>query len=206
MIILIVADDKAFRSAHVTKTLTTYAQSEVLRHQDTPIAELEQYIYPSLFVSVAPVVHISFGLSDEPEAANALFLKKLMASPTLFLFEEMTLPAGLITVFQKSGAVVHRSEIKKTAKKTNDIFAVTKALTNPDKKSRWIAYRTALVAQPIEAIIGILYWKLQDLIAKNPKDKERYVALYKNMLSAHMRAWESGAPLEAMIEKVLLSQ
>lgn len=207
MLLLIVADTQSARQKHITPFLATLGASEVLRYDDTygTLTDLEQYLYPSLFSIAPPVIHIKFMLEASTVIENT-FLKKLMASPTLFLFEEMALPSPLVTLFKKVGAVIHTEGDIKKVPKGADIFGATLALTATDKKSRWMAYRKALANHPIEAVIGILYWKIRDLATKNPKEKNRYNALYKKMLTAHARAWETGAPLELMIEKVLLSQ
>ncbi len=202
MLVLIVADAQHTRQSHIDAFITP--GSEVLVFDETygTVSDLEQYLYPSLFSVMPPIVHSKFVIN---ELIDTVFLKKLLASPTVFIFEEIALPSSIVTAFKKAGAVVHTEEKKASAKKESDIFAATLALTAKDKKARWIAYRAVLETHPIEAIIGILYWKLRDLIAKQSNQKDRYLALYRSMLEAHARAWETGTPLELMIEKVLLS-
>jgi hypothetical protein len=170
------------------------------------VADLEQYLYPSLFSIAPPVVHLKFILGSDTESLNTPFLKKLLASPTVFIFEEMALSTPTLSLFKKTGAILHLEKKAPAVKKEGDIFAVTKALTASDKKSRWLAYRTAIAEHPIEAIVGILYWKIRDLANKSPSKKEEYLSLYGRLLAAHAKAWESGVPLELMIEKVLLTQ
>ena len=200
MIFLVVADTQQQRQRHIETILAPFGESEVLIYDDTygTVGDLEQFLYPSLFSSAPPVVQVKFMLA---EMLDTSYLKKMLASPTIFLFEEMILASPLVTSFKKAGAIVHTELRQKKESKSNDIFGVTLALTAKDKKSRWIAYRQALDVHPIEAIIGILYWKLRELASKNSE----YKSLYKKMLGAHARAWEIGAPLDLMIEKVLLS-
>lgn len=207
MIFLITADNQSFRRTHIEDIIATLPDSDVLHYDDTygVLADLEQYLFPSLFTIATPIVHVKFMLT-ESDALRTELLKKLLASPTLFLFEEIMAPAPLIALFKKSGAVVYTAEKKAVQKKEEGIFAATKALTAPDKKSRWLAYRAALTEHPIEAIVGILYWKVRDLATKSTSEKNKYNALYQKLLLAHTRAWESGAPLELMIEKVILTQ
>lgn len=208
MIFLIVSDSRSERHAHIDTIVASLSGSEVLLHDDTDgaITDLEQYIHPSLFSSAPPVLHLKFMLASNTENITAQFLKKLLASPTIFLFEEMSLAAPLITLFKKTGALVHMGSKQQVAKKDADIFIVTNALTAIDKKSRWLAYRTALQNHSIEAVVGILYWKIRDLASKNQKTRSRYQELYSQLLAAHARAWETGAPLELLIEKVILTQ
>ena len=209
MITLIISDQKSFREKQIQTILSTSIESEVITYDDTygEISDLEQYLFPSLFFQATPIIHLKYILSGkEADLVNDL-IKKMIASPTSFVFEEMSLSKSFVTTIKKLGAVVVQSEITKTVKKDNDIFAVTKALTAKDKKSRWLAYESALRDNSIEAIIGILYWKVKDMISKSSgQEKESYKNLYRELLGAHAKAWQSGAPLDVLIEKVILTQ
>lgn len=202
MVFLVVDHKQRARHSHIATIIEPLAESEVLFFDDTmgSVVDLEQYLYPSLFVSAAPIIHVKFVLGEDAIATP--LLKQLIASPTVFVFEEMQVPTSIVTAFKKAGAVVHSAEKKSAAKKEGDIFAITKALTAPDKKSRWLAYRAALIDNSIEGVIGILYWKAKELVASNKK----YHALYRALIQAHARAWEQGTPLELEIEKVILTQ
>lgn len=207
MLFLIVADNQTTRHTHIASITDPLVDSEVIMYDDTygSVLDLEQYLYPSLFSPAAPVVHVKYMLGTETAIA-APFLKQLLVSPTMFIFEEIALPAPMVAVFKKVGAVIHVGEKKSPSKKEGDVFAVTKALTASDKKSRWLAFRAALIDSSIEAVMGILYWKVRDMSAKSPREKATYDALYRSLLLAHARAWETGAPLELMVEKVILEQ
>lgn len=207
MIFLVVADTQTARAPHIATALNHAPGGEVVVHDDTygTITDLEQYLYPSLFTTTPPTIHVKFSLEEGADLITTTFLKKLLASPTIFLFEEMALRSPIITLFKKAGAVVTVEEKKKVQKKTDDIFAVTGALTAKDKKTRWMIYRNALEKHSIESIIGILYWKLRDLVAKEGVEKKKYEILYRDMLCAHAKAWQTGAPLELFIEKVILA-
>ncbi len=208
MIFLVVGDNQESRISQIQKIMEPLSGSDVLVYDDTygTVLDLEHYVYPSLFMSAPPVVHLKFMIGSDGETITASFLKKLLASPTVFLFEEMALSPAVITMFKKSGVVVHEDKKSIGVKKDGDIFAVTHALTAPDKKARWIAYRSTLKTHAIEAVMGILYWKVRDLATKNPKEKNKYNELYKKLLQAHASAWETGASLEVLIEKIILTQ
>ncbi len=201
MIALIIADNLDVRRSHIKNILDTLPGCEVLIYDDTygGVQELEQYAYPSLFNTAPAVVHSKFLLAGE-EMASTL-IKTLVASPTLFVFEELALPATVVTSLKKLGAVVHQASKEKKTAATDDIFVVTKALTATDKKSRWLIYRAALETHAIEAIMGVLYWKVRELTLKDKK----YAALYRALITAHATAWQKGIPLELAIEKVLLT-
>ncbi len=208
MLYLVVSNKQDFRKSQILTISKTFSESEVILYDETygKVSELEQYLYPSLFSPASPIIHLKFIISSDSESITNVFLRKLISSPTIFIFEEISLPSPMVTLFKKSGAEVHNQSEAKSIKKGSDIFGATLALTAKDKKSRWLAYNKSLQEHTIEAMIGILYWKVRDMVAKNPKEKEKYIQLYKNLLEAHTRAWEEGIPLQLMIEKVILSQ
>lgn len=203
MLVVVVGDNQQARHAHITSVLPEGATVTVFDDTQGVLGDLEHYLYPSLFVEVAPVIHVKYMLNIEPLAS--VLVKQMIASPTLFVFEEIEVGAGIVPSLKKAGAVIYTQEKSAKPQKPDDIFAVTGALTAPDKKKRWMIYRDALATHPIEAIIGILYWKVRDLALKSPKEKVKYLQLYRDLLTAHASSWQSGTPLELGIEKVLLA-
>ncbi len=204
MLHVIVADNKPYRTERVAEVIRLFEESEVITVDDAVISlsDLEQFLYPSLFTVEVPIVHGRFFL--ESGAIDESFAKQLAASPTVFMFEELTLPAAMLTMLKKSGAMIHAGEKTKAKKPASDVFAATACITAKDKKLRWLAYRAAIEAQPIEAILGILYWKVRTLAAKE-SSSGKHALLYRALLEAQARAWRTGAPLEALIEKVILT-
>jgi hypothetical protein len=205
MLILVVADNKSHREASILKALPSLDEYERIVVSEGEIEELEQYLYPSLFSAVAPVIHARFLIDSDVSALDAARIKKFAASPTIFIFEEFALPSPVITLAKKHGAIVHATPKEKSTKPPMNIFAVAEAITASDKKSRWFAFRKAMETQPIEGVIGILYWKVRELALKDPQ-KDQYKKLYQALIEAHASAWKSGAPLELLIEKVILTQ
>lgn len=205
MIIVILSDQYEVRRATLTEVLAPYGNTEILHYDDTvgTVRDLEQFAYPSLFTIGPSIVRAVYTLESSLDTCTPQTIATLVASPTVFVFEEQGLPASVVTALKKAGAVIYASPKKNLPKKESDIFAVTKALTASDKKTRWLVYRAALTEHPIEALLGIMYWKLKDLIAKD-STHSGYRDLYTRLITAHARAWQSGAPLEVAIEKVLL--
>lgn len=203
MVFLIISDNKSFRKKRLGEILEPLTESEIILFDDAvgELADLEQYLYPSLFSEVAPIIHAQFVLD---ETVSSEGLKKLIASPTIFILEELTLPSTTVTLFKKCGAIIHATEKQKIKKQDSDIFSATACITATDKKSRWLAYRSAIEKHSIEAILGILYWKVRTLATKGQSGNE-YEVLYVRLLDAQSRAWQTGAPLEALIEKVILT-
>jgi hypothetical protein len=205
MLTLIVADTKSFRKSHLNALVEEFSPNEIITFDDTLLAvsDLEQYIFPSLFNNGTSFIHAQFILDTKEKDLTAILLKKLIASPTMFVFEELVVSKPFLTNAKKQGAVVHVEEKIKSTKQEN-LFSVTSLITLP-KKDRWIAYEKAIAKYPIEAILGMLYWKVRDLALKE-KNNGPYHTLYTAMIEAHATAWIQGTPLELAIEKVLLTQ
>jgi hypothetical protein len=208
MIVFVIGDNKTFRQKSIADVMVTLQESDHLIFDDTLITvpDLEQYLYPSLFTLAAPVIHLKFLLDGDNTDFHTERIKKLMASPTIFIFEELSVPASVLTTVKKHGAIVHTSPKVKSSPKEDTLFNVTKALTAGDKKARWLAFRDAMEKHSIEAVMGILYWKARELAVKKSADQQTYRELYQALLQAHARAWQTGAPLELLIEKVILTK
>lgn len=208
MLIIVVADNKPFRTSTIEKILAPLVSEECIVLDDTLVSpsDLEHYLYPSLFSTTVPVVRTRFLFDGKSTDLSTVLVKKLVASPTIFIIEEFTIPTAILTICKKHGALVHSAEKTKSIKKESTIFNVTRAITAGDKKSRWMAYREGIQEHAVEAVLGILYWKIRDVLLKNPSERNRYTALYTKLMNAHAKAWESGAPLELLIEKVILFQ
>ncbi len=206
MLVLIVAESKTVRATQRAscEVLSTHTGEIVVIDDSTGgVVELEQYIYPSLFTIGTPLVHARFVLSGENISSE--LASKLIASPTIFLLEEFSVPAPFVTTLKKKGAIVHIDKTSTTKQSKSDIFAATKILTAANKKDRWLAYQQVLEEHPIEAILGILYWKVRDLL-QTSSDKQKWKEYYQSLLLAHAHAWQTGAPLALVIEKVILTK
>lgn len=171
----------------------------------TDISGLENYAFPSLFSIVTPVVHGKYLLEQFADQLTKELLSTLVDSPTFFLLEERSLPAVFLKTLEKSGAIVHIEKPIKTISNQSNIFNVTNSITSPSKKDRWLSYRKSLEEHAVEAVMGILYWKLRSLIESSSKNKN-YKNIYTSFMKAHKNAWQKGFPLELAIEKVILEQ
>ncbi len=210
MLTLIIADNKAYRAERIAAAVKEYAPNEIIVLDDTvmTITDLEQYLYPSLFTIGTPMVHARFIFDAKEKDLAPTLLKNMIASPTMFLFEELALSKPFITNLKKQGAIIHSdpSSAKATAGKES-LFSVAALVTIVGKKDRWLAYQKAIAQFPIEAILGMVYWKTRDMALKeNPPagGQGKYHLLYTALLEAHAQAWQEGTPLELAIEKVLL--
>lgn len=208
MIFLVVSEKKEYRIQQIISITKNLEDNEVLIFDDTKteLVDLEQYIYPSLFSVAPPIIQLKYILKNDDKNISETFLKKLLSSPTVFIFEEMFLGKPLVNLFKKCGSVICLEEKKPALKKReNNFSSITQILTAIDKKSRWLLYQKALREEPIEAIVGILYWKARELASRKGMGQNKYRKLYQDLISAHARAWQKKVPLELMIEKVILN-
>ncbi len=207
MIEVIISTDLSARTKKRHELLAAY-RGEIITLDDmtASITRLEEYAYPSLFSIEMPIIHSTYVLEEYGDAVSKQLLATLSASPTIFLFEEKTLPAAFIKIIEKEGGTIHQFKETKTPAKPSTIFAVTNALTAPNKKERWLAYQKATQEHAAEALIGILYWKLRQLIEKPGSNSDHYKAVYRSLMDAHKQSWKRGTPLEMAIEKVILEQ
>jgi hypothetical protein len=205
MFTIIVSDTKSYRADLINALLKEYADSEVIRLDDTlsTVEALEQYLYPSLFTLTSPLVHGRFILDAKEKDLSTVLLKKLIASPTIFILEELALSKPFITSIKKHGAIVHAQEAAKKAEKES-LFNQVSFITMPSKKDRWMAYQAVIEKYPIEAVLGLLYWKVRDVALKEKDVNGQYHQLYSALLAAHAKAWQEGTPLSLAIEKTLL--
>lgn len=165
---------------------------------------LVEYAYPSLFSLSTPVVHGKY-LLEKNDGVNTETILTLVTSPTIFILEEMAMTAPVKKQFEKHGAHLHEiKESKKTVSGGSTIFSVTHAITALNKKDRWMAYQESVKDHAPEALIGILFWKLRQLLDTPSKQTKQYQTLYSALMDAQRRAWQRGFPLSLAIEKVLL--
>lgn len=174
----------------------------VIDRDDFHFDLLEDYAYPSLFVTTNFLVYSKYLLGSSTDLRKEL-IKVLVSSPTLFVLEERKISANILKSLEKEGAIVHSFKNQKAINKKNNIFSVTNAITAPLKKDRWLAFQKSLQEHSAEALIGILYWKLKSLIDEN-KSSEKFKDFYTRLMVAQKQSWQKGTPLSLAIEKVIL--
>lgn len=206
MLQVIISPDLNTRLKHRAKELSIYT-GEVIYLDDTnsSFEELQGYIYPSLFSEQAPFVHAKNILEEFSHQITKEVLSLLVKSPTIFLLEESVVSKDFVKMIEKEGGIVHHHKETKKSLEKPSIFLVTNAITAVSKKDRWLSYRQSLEDHSAEAIIGILYWKLKDMISRSRSDNLKLKRIYSNLINAHKTAWQKGFSLELAIEKVILT-
>lgn len=204
MLHLIVSTNTDFRIKKRNTILKEYAGAVIALDDSLgDLTDLRAYLFPSLFSFETPIVHARFLVEKNQEFVTSSLIKELLASPTVFVLEEQTLPLAVVKMFEKEKATVFHEKDTARKNESNSLFAVTGAITGKTKKERWLTFRQAVALHTGEALIGILYWKLRSLIASTSKNQE-YKMLYTRFIHAHKEAWQKGIPLEIAIEKIIL--
>ncbi len=171
---------------------------------DTSFEELVRFAFPSLFAVGIPIVHGKFLLEKKEQEIRQETIQTLVASPTVFVLEESGISAPQKKLFEKHGARVYEYQYEKKQKEEATIFAITAALTMTSKKDRWLLFQKCIAEHAPEALVGILFWKLRQLLDRPSKQTVHYQQLYTRLMHAQQRAWQRGVPLALLIEKVLL--
>ena len=209
MLLLVISPKQPLRKKVIETFLADMSQVEVTHIDDSmmTLSDLEEYAYPSLFSVTIPVISTLF-LLQEGKWESAV-LPKLVASPTLFILQEMSMKVTDKKLFEKAGAkiLLHDEGKELKEKKFSPVFNIASVIcTAPDKKSRWLALTEGLQTESAEALIGIIYWKLRQLIASDAKKTSDYKKLYQAFMSAHSDAWQKGTVLALGMEKVILQK
>lgn len=94
-------------------------------------------------------------------------LNKMSESQSIFVFSENKLKKPVIDAFKKARAEINIFEMVKGTKETFNNFLLANALGDRSKLNLWIYFRQAIrEGSPMEALIGILHWKVKDMILK----------------------------------------
>lgn len=102
------------------------------------------------------------------EENNFIFknIKRIQSSSNVFIFNEEYLTKSTLSKVEKfAERVFCFDEIKKTLERFN-IFSLTNALGARDKKTLWVLLQIALREESPEAIVGVLFWKIKDMLLK----------------------------------------
>lgn len=133
----------------------------------------------------------------------------LMAeSSSDFIFLESKLTKPILDAYKKARAEVNVFELPKEKKEKFDNFLVANAFGAKDKLNMWVYFRQAMdVGVGMEEIIGVLFWKIKDMILKRdfrkfPEPELKNSAARLSYLLPQART--RGEDAEAAFEKFLL--
>lgn len=132
-------------------------------------------------------------------------LPTLVASPEHFAIIEVSLLAP-----QKKKLAAHTvhisEESKEKSEKPLESFALADCFARHDKSRAWVTYRKLLAqGESAEALHGIIFWKVKDLVTKGAHDSKR--DLKKTLLTLAelpLLAREKGSDVEHALERFIL--
>jgi len=166
------------------------------------------YSGSSLFSALSAVV---FKNVLEYEETRDFVLEKLDLmgqSANTFVFLEGKLNKPILDAFKKARAELNVFELPKEKKEKYDNFLVANAFANKDKLNTWIHFRRAMdVDVGMEEIIGVLFWKIKDMLLKKnfSKFSEEQLKIFVSRISYLLpEARKAGRDAEAAFEQFLL--
>ena len=169
------------------------------------------YSGAGLFFSLSAVI---FEGVLEREETRDFILEKLALmgeSKNTFVFLEGKLLKPILDIFKKiepKRLQINIFELPKEKKEKYDNFLVANAFSNRDKLNTWICFRQAMdLGVGMEEIIGVLFWKIKDMILKKDfrKFKEEELKNFAGKLSYLLpEARKYGRDAESAFEQFLL--
>ena len=166
------------------------------------------YSGSSLF---SPISAVLFRDVLEREEVRDFILDKLnpmSQSDNSFIFVEGKLNKSVLDAFKKARAEINVSELPKEKKEKFDNFLVANAFSQKDKLNLWIYFRQAVdKGVGMEELIGVLFWKIKDMILKGnfSKFSEEQLRDFAARLSYLLpQARKKGVDAESAFEKFLL--
>jgi hypothetical protein len=135
-------------------------------------------------------------------------LKLMGQSDNTFVFLEGKLNKPILDAFKKARAELNVFELPKEKLEKFDNFLVANAFSQKDKLNLWIYFRQAMdLGVGMEELIGVLFWKIKDMILKKNfgKFKESELKNFAAKLSYLLpEARKKGIDAESAFEKFLL--
>ncbi len=212
MIYLFTGDDT--RKKHLSyerfvKAKSAQTETLFINRNNFNKMELESlYSGAGLFASKFVVVFEGI-LEYEDNRDFVLDKLSLMAgSVSDFIFLEGKLNKAILDIFKKHKAELYIFELPKAKKEKFDNFLVANAFGAKDKLNMWIYFRQAMdLGVGMEEIVGVLFWKIKDMILKKDfrKFSEAELKDSASRLSYLLpKARKSGRDAESAFEQFLL--
>ncbi|MFA6257592.1 MAG: hypothetical protein WC671_01105 [Candidatus Paceibacterota bacterium] len=169
------------------------------------------YSGSSLFSVLSAIVFQNIFEYEETRDFVLDKLKQMGESDNLFIFLEGKLNKPILDAFKKVGAKrsqVNIFELPKIKLEKYDNFLVANAFANKDKLNTWLHFRRAMdVGVNMEEIIGVLFWKIKDMLLKNnfskftPEQLKTFASRISYLLP---EARKKGQDAESAFEQFLL--
>ena len=178
------------------------------RNDFNPVQIESFYSGASLFSALSRVVFQNIFEYEETRDFVLDKLKLMEESANSFIFLEGKLNKPILDVFKKVHAEINLFELPKEKKEKFDNFLVANAFGQKDKLNLWIYFRQAMdKGVGMEELIGVLFWKIKDMILKKDfhKFSETELKNFASRLSYLLpQARKEGLDAESAFEQFLL--
>ena len=169
------------------------------------------YSGSGLFFTKCAVIFENIFANEVGEETRDFVLEKLELmgqSASSFIFLEGKLNKPILDAFKKTHSEINIFELPKAKKEKFDNFLIANAFSQKDKLNLWIYFRQAMDRGVImEELIGVLFWKIKDMILKGNfgKFKESELKNFAAKISYLLpEARKEGRDAEAVFEQFLL--
>jgi hypothetical protein len=180
----------------------------VLKNDFDPMEIESFYSGPGLFFKKSALVFSNILENEERKEFVLEKLNPMSESENYFLFQEGKLDKNTIDIFKVARAELNIFELPKDKKEKFNNFLLADAFGNKDKLNLWIYFRQAIdKGVGMEELIGVLFWKVKDMILKRNfyKFKEEELKIFIDKLPYLLpEARKNGKDDEAVFERFLL--
>lgn len=181
------------------------------RNDFNPIQIESFYSGSSLFSALSAIVFQNIFEYEETRDFVLDKLKQMGESNNLFIFLEGKLNKPILDAFKKVEAKrmqINIFELPKEKLEKFDNFLVANTFANKDKLNTWIYFRQAMdVGVNIEEIVGVLFWKIKDMLLKKnfSKFSSEQLKTFTSRISYILpEARKKGCDAESAFEQFLL--
>ncbi|MEK7190137.1 MAG: hypothetical protein AAB661_00015 [Patescibacteria group bacterium] len=201
--------EKFIKSPPVRAGLAKNAETFSISRNNFNRMQIESlYSGSSLFSSESIVIFSNVFEYEETRDFILEKLKLMEESNNTFIFLEGKLNKSILDAFKKARAEINIFEQLKEKKEKFDNFLVANAFANKDKLNTWIYFRQAVDrGVPMEELIGVLFWKIKDMILKKnySKHSEEQLKIFVSRISYLLpEARKKGRDAESAFEQFLL--
>ncbi len=180
----------------------------ISRNDFNPVQLESFYSGSSLFSKLSAVVFKNIFEYEETRDFILDRLSFLSESANSFIFLEGKLNKPILDAFKKAKGEINLFELPKEKKEKFDNFLVANAFQQKDKLNMWIYFRQAMDrGVGMEEIIGVLFWKIKDMLLKKNFGKFSEIEL-KNSASRLSyllpKSRKDGLDAESTFEQFLL--
>ncbi len=173
------------------------------------VVNIQEYIFSNdLFGKKFIVIVDNAFLDEEVEDFAIKNAKEIKDSENIFIWSEIADKGEGVKALKKNAEKFFEHKLTKKEEKKFNVFALTDAFANRDKKSAWALWQASLAsgAAP-EQLHGILFWKVKTMLATNSIGKfkkEELKNISSELINLFHKSRTTGFELETLLEQFIL--